>query len=120
LATGSVLRSPVRRVDAKGSTGFGRSRAVRVVADRTSGGGRLGASVHDHADRPDALDQLRRHLVTPTLRAEHLLQVSLEVGVAGTRGALPEVALDLHAIHAHELTVEVELDLAQDVLAVSP
>jgi hypothetical protein len=41
----------------------------------------------------------------------------LELGVPAARGALPQVPLDLHALEPHELPVEVELDLAQRVLA---
>ena len=59
------------------------------------------------------------HLVASALGAQHLLQAPLELGVAAARGALPEVPLDLHALHADELTIEVELDLAEHVLAVS-
>jgi hypothetical protein len=39
--------------------------------------------------------------------------------MTGTRGAFPEVTLDLHALDAHELPVEIELDLAEHVLALS-
>jgi hypothetical protein len=67
----------------------------------------------------DALEQLRGHLVAPALGAEQLLQATLELGVTVARRARPEVALDLHAIDADELTVEVELDLAKHVLAFS-
>jgi hypothetical protein len=58
-------------------------------------------------------------MIAPAFRAEHLFQASLEVGVAGAGGAFPEVALDLHALDANELTVEVELDLSEHVLALS-
>jgi hypothetical protein len=70
--------------------------------------------------RAQALDHLGRDVVAAAFRAEHLLEPALEVGVALARGALPEMHLDLHAFHADELSVEVELDLAEHVLAVSP
>jgi hypothetical protein len=71
-------------------------------------------------DRADPLDERLGDLAAPALVAEHVLQPLLELGVACARRTLAEVPLDLHALHAHELTVEVELDLAQDVLAISP
>jgi hypothetical protein len=72
-----------------------------------------------HRHRADPLDERVRGRVAPALRAEHLLQPALELGVARAWVTTLEVALDLHALDAHELTVEVELDLAEDVLAVS-
>ena len=75
----------------------------------------------DPGDRgADPLEQLGRDVVAAALRAQHLLQAALELGVAAARGAVPEMPLDLHALHANELTIEVELDLAEHVLAVSP
>jgi hypothetical protein len=72
----------------------------------------------DH--RPDPLQELRRDVVAAALGAQHLLQPALKLGVTAARGALPEMPLDLHALDADELPVEVELDLAEHVLAVSP
>jgi hypothetical protein len=69
--------------------------------------------------RAQALDDLGRDLVAAALGAEHLLEPALELGVPVTGGALPEVHLDLHALHADELPVEVELDLPEHVRAVS-
>jgi hypothetical protein len=69
--------------------------------------------------RTDPLDERVRNRVAPALRAEHLLQPALELGVARAWVTALEVTLDLHALAAHELTVEVELDLTKDVLAVS-
>jgi len=71
-------------------------------------------------DGADPLDERLGDVAASAFVAEHVLQTLLELGVAGARRALAEVPLDLHALHAHELTVEVELDLAQDVLAISP
>ena len=70
-------------------------------------------------DQADPLDQLRGDLVAPALVAQQLLEPALELGVAATGGTLPQVALDLHALEAHELPVEIELDLAQRVLAIN-
>jgi len=72
-----------------------------------------------HRDRSDPLDERVGNRVAPALRAEHLLQPALELGVAGAWVTALEVTLDLHALDAHELTVEVELDLTKDVLAIS-
>jgi hypothetical protein len=72
-----------------------------------------------HGDRSDPLDERVRNRVASAFRAEHLLQPALELGVARAWVTALEVTLDLHALDAHELTVEVELDLAEDVLAVS-
>jgi hypothetical protein len=73
-----------------------------------------------HRDLADPLDERDGDLVAPALVPEHGLQPLLELGVARARGTLPEVPLDLHALDAHELPVEVELDLTEHVLAVSP
>jgi hypothetical protein len=67
----------------------------------------------------DPFDQLGRNLVAPALVAEHLLQPPLELGVPAAGGAFPQVPLDLHTLEADELPVEVELDLAQRVLAIN-
>jgi hypothetical protein len=69
--------------------------------------------------RAHPLDDLRRDVVATALVAEHLLEPALELGMAMARGALPEVYLDLHALHADELSVEIELDLPEHALAVS-
>jgi hypothetical protein len=74
----------------------------------------------DREHRADALHDLERHVVAAALRAKHLLEPALEFGVAVTGGAFPQVPLDLHALDANELPVEVELDLTQHVLAISP
>jgi hypothetical protein len=68
-------------------------------------------------EHTDAFDQLGRHLVAPAFVPEHLLEAALELGMPVTGGALPQVALDLHALQAHELPVQVELDLLECVLA---
>jgi len=68
-------------------------------------------------EHADAFDQLGRDLVAPAFVPEHLLEAALELGMPVTGGALPQVALDLHALQAHELPVQVELDLLQRVLA---
>jgi hypothetical protein len=65
----------------------------------------------------DAFDELGGHLVTPTFVPEHLLEPALELRMPVTGGALPQVALDLNVLQAHELPVEVELDLPECVLA---
>jgi hypothetical protein len=65
----------------------------------------------------DAFDELGGHLVAPAFVPEHLLEPTLELGMPVTGGALPQVALDLNALQAHELPVEVELDLPERVLA---
>ena len=67
----------------------------------------------------DPFEELGGHVVAAALGLEHLLQPTLELGVAVARGALPEVPLDLHALHARELTIEGELDLSEHVFAVS-
>jgi hypothetical protein len=69
--------------------------------------------------RADAFDDLLGDIVAAALRAEHLLQSALELGVPVTRGTLPEMPLDLHALQTDELAIEVELDLTEHVLAVS-
>ena len=61
---------------------------------------------------PDPFEELGGHVVATALRAQHLLQPALELGVAVAGRALSQVPLDLDALHAHELPVEVELDLA--------
>lgn len=73
--------------------------------------------VREHGAHP--LQELDRDVVTPALRAHHLLQAALELGTAVARGAFPEVALDIHALHTDELSIEIELDLAEHVLAIS-
>jgi hypothetical protein len=67
--------------------------------------------------RADPFEHLDGHVVTPALDAEDFLQASLEVGVLVARRAIPQVPLDLDALDRRELTVEVELDLSQHVLA---
>jgi hypothetical protein len=69
--------------------------------------------------RADALDERVGSRIAPTLRAEQLLEPALELRVPRAWVTALEVTLDLHALDAHELTVEVELDLAEDVLAIS-
>jgi len=69
--------------------------------------------------RPYALEELDGDVVAAALGPEHLLEPALELGVAAAGGALPQVTLDVDALQPHELTVEVELDLAEHVLAVS-
>jgi hypothetical protein len=69
--------------------------------------------------RPDPLQQLGRNVVAAALGTEHLLQLPLKVGMARARVAASEVPLDLDALEPDQLTVEVELDLSQDVFAVS-
>jgi hypothetical protein len=71
----------------------------------------------DH--RAEPLEEFGRDLVATTLGAEHLLELALEVGVTRARIARPKVLLDLDALNPHELTIEVQLDLSQHVLAVS-
>jgi hypothetical protein len=68
---------------------------------------------------PDPFGELIGHVSAPALVSQHLLQAALEVGVTAARVAAAEVALDLHALESHELAVEVELDLPQDVFAIS-
>jgi hypothetical protein len=97
--------------------GYSLEGARRFATISCRGGLRLRAGVRHH--RAHSLDELRRDVVAPALGAEHLLQAPLEVGMAGARGAFPEVTLDLHALDAHELPVEIELDLAEHVLALS-
>jgi hypothetical protein len=70
-------------------------------------------------EQPDPLEQLRRDLAAPALGPEDLLQLELELGVSGARVAADEVLFDLRAQRTDELTVEVELDLLQHVLALS-
>jgi hypothetical protein len=70
--------------------------------------------------RAHALQELGRCVVAPALGAKHLLQPALELGVVVARGAAPQVSLDLDVLHPDQLTVEVELDLAKHVLALSP
>jgi hypothetical protein len=69
--------------------------------------------------RPDPLQQLGGDVVAAALGAERLLQLPLEVGMPRARVAASEVSLDLDTLEPDQLTVEVELDLSQDVLAVS-
>jgi hypothetical protein len=68
---------------------------------------------------PDALGELNGHVAAPALVSQHLLQPPLEVRVAAARVAAAEVALDLDALEPHELAVEIELDLPEDVFAIS-
>jgi hypothetical protein len=90
----------------RGAEGVGRRSGGRVRTFREPGA--------------KALDDLGRDVVAPAFLAQHLLEPALELGVAVARGALPEMHLDLHALEADELTVEVELDLPEHALAVSP
>jgi hypothetical protein len=69
--------------------------------------------------RPYPVQQVRRDVPTTALRAEDLLQLPLEVGVPAAGVAATQVSLDLDVQRADELTVEVELDLLQHVLALS-
>lgn len=80
---------------------------------------RLRVRVGGLEHRPDPLQQLGRDVVAAALGTEHLLQLPLEVGMACARVAASEVPLDLHAVEPDQLTVEVELDLSQDMLAIS-
>jgi hypothetical protein len=73
--------------------------------------------LRDHRAHP--LEDLDGDVVAAALGAEHLLQAALELGVAAAGGASPQVLLDLDALHADELTVEVELDLPEHVRALS-
>ena len=69
---------------------------------------------------PETVHEFGRYLVAPALGPKELLQPPLERGVPAAGVAAAKVLLDLDAHGSDELTVEVELDLAQDVLAVSP
>jgi hypothetical protein len=101
-----------------GDSPTGADRFARMgVAAREPLGGRVRAP---REDRAHALRDLGRDVAAAALVAEHLLEPPLELGVAVARGALPEVHLDLHALHADELSVEIELDLPKHALAVSP
>jgi len=68
---------------------------------------------------PNALEQLRRDIATTALGADDLLELTLEVRMAGAGTAAPEMLLDLQAHVTHELTIQVELDLLQHVFALS-
>jgi len=69
--------------------------------------------------RPEAVDELGRYLVAPALGPKEFLELSLERGVPAAGVAPAQVLLDLEAHGSDELTVEVELDLLQHVLALS-
>jgi hypothetical protein len=69
--------------------------------------------------RPYPFQQVGRDVPATALRAEDLLQLPLEVGVPTAGVAATQVSLDLDVQRADELTVEVELDLLQHVLALS-
>jgi hypothetical protein len=69
--------------------------------------------------RPYPFQQVRRDVPRTALRAEDLLQLPLEVGVPAAGVAATQVSLDLDVQRADQLTVEVELDLLQHVLALS-
>jgi hypothetical protein len=73
-------------------------------------------ALEDHAH---PLQDVRRDLVAAALGPEHLLQASLEIRVPRARPARNEVLLDLQAHAALELAVEVELEAAQDLLAIN-
>jgi hypothetical protein len=90
---------------------------VRATSGSASGGGRL--RLDRRQERSHATQELGGHVVAPALRAHQLLQAALELGTAVAGGALPQVTLDLHALDAHELSVEEQLDLAEHVLAIS-
>jgi hypothetical protein len=70
-------------------------------------------------ERADPGVELGRDVVAPALRAEHLLQPALEIGMASAGMAATQMPLDLDALEPDELPVEVELDLSKDVFAVS-
>jgi hypothetical protein len=69
-------------------------------------------------DDADALEQVGRHLAS-ALRAQHGLQLALEVRVARARVARHEVLLDLDAQAAFELAVQVELEAPENLFAVN-
>jgi hypothetical protein len=69
--------------------------------------------------RPEPVDELGRNLVAPALGPQELLQPPLERGVPAAGVATAQVPLDLEAHGSDELTVEVELDLLQHMIAVS-
>jgi hypothetical protein len=70
-------------------------------------------------DDADALEHVRRHLVARTLRAQHGLQLALEVRVARARVARDKVLLDLDAEAAFELAVQVELEASENLFAIN-
>jgi len=69
--------------------------------------------------RAEPIDELGRHMVTPALGPQDLLEPPLERGVPAAGVAAAQVVLDLDAHRSDELSVEVELDLLQHVFAVS-
>lgn len=69
---------------------------------------------------PHPIEELGRRVVAAALGPEHLLQPALELGVIVAPGAIPQVSLDLGALDRDQLTIEVELDLTQHPLALSP
>jgi len=69
--------------------------------------------------RPEAVDELGRHLIAPALGPQEILEPLLERGVPAAGVAAAQVLLDLDAHGSDELTVEVELDLLQHMFAVS-
>jgi hypothetical protein len=81
--------------------------------------GRFSGVVRGVEHRTDPIDQIRRDVPTPALVPEHLLQLALERGVPRARVAHAQMPLDLDALEPNELAVEVQLDLAQNVFAVS-
>jgi hypothetical protein len=85
------------------------------VAAREPLGGRVRAP---REDRAHALRDLGRDVAAAALVAEHLLEPPWK-SACRARVAASEVSLDLDTLEPDQLTVEVEIDLSQDVLAVS-
>jgi hypothetical protein len=96
-----------------------RSRARGSVPDHAATLGLGRVSVGSIEQRPQPVDELRRHLVASALGPQDLREPALELGVTAAGVAAAQVLLDLDAHRSNELSVEVELDLLQHVFAVS-
>lgn len=78
----------------------------------------LGRDVRLAKERVHAFAQARWNLVAGAGVREQLAEPAAELGAIHARPAPGQVRLDLGAVAAEELSVEVELDLAQDLFTV--